>query len=202
MTTIRKYNGPAEYKTPVLLPTLKKTERQNFGVTSVEESNTLLSSPPVGQFPIREEMGRLRSGAHNITTTTPKTMPHEGEGAELSQSNQVQSLDSKLDAVLVAIEQSRSSLENKIDTVAADLSLLHADHRKLVDKVQEAEHTLTQLQPEVKSLDVSVQSLLERVRFLEGRAEDAEGRSRRNNIRVVGVPEGCEGQDATKYMET
>ena len=146
------------------------------------------------------EMGRLRSGAHNATVVLPKKMAYEDTGN--SQPNQTQSLDSKLDAVLVAIDQSRSSLENKIDTVAADLSLLHADHRKLVDKVNEAERVLTQLQPEVKTLDESVQSLLERVRFLEGRAEDAEGRSRRNNIRVVGVPEGSEGQDATKYMET
>ena len=144
-------------------------------------------------------MGRLRSGVHSATTAVPKAMSQRD--TESSSANQTQSLDSKLDAVLAAIEQSRSSLEQKIDTVAADLSLLHADHRKLTDRVQETERTLSQLQPEVKSLDESVLSLLDRVRFLEGRAEDAEGRSRRNNVRVVGVPEGCEGQDASKYME-
>ena len=39
------------------------------------------------------------------------------------------------------------------------------------------------------------------MRFLEGRAEDAEGRSRRSNLRIVGLPEGEEGRDPLTFLE-
>ncbi|KAJ1151073.1 hypothetical protein NDU88_003861 [Pleurodeles waltl] len=44
-------------------------------------------------------------------------------------------LEEKLDAVLLAVDNTQTSLESKIDTVSSDLSLLHADHRKLADRV-------------------------------------------------------------------
>ncbi|KAJ1210063.1 hypothetical protein NDU88_005431 [Pleurodeles waltl] len=51
----------------------------------------------------------------------------------------------KLDTVLAAVEhigdsleRARSSLEAKIDRVASDLVLLHADHRNLADKTEAA----------------------------------------------------------------
>ncbi|KAJ1166402.1 hypothetical protein NDU88_006806 [Pleurodeles waltl] len=53
-----------------------------------------------------------------------------------------------------------------------------------------------------RALRVQVTFLSERVQVLERRAEDAEGHSRRNNIQIVGMPEGVEGADAVAYLET
>ncbi|KAJ1155794.1 hypothetical protein NDU88_008520 [Pleurodeles waltl] len=65
---------------------------------------------------------------------------HSGTGTGRSQDAPAQD-SQKLDAVLAAVERigdslerARTSLEAKIDKVASDLVLLHADHRKLVDK--------------------------------------------------------------------
>ncbi|KAJ1118835.1 hypothetical protein NDU88_007022 [Pleurodeles waltl] len=70
------------------------------------------------------EAGRLRSGS----------------GAGRAQDAAAQD-SQKLDAVLAAVEsignsleRARTSLEAKIDKLASDLILLHADHRNLADK--------------------------------------------------------------------
>ncbi|KAJ1099851.1 hypothetical protein NDU88_004946 [Pleurodeles waltl] len=82
------------------------------------------------------------------------------------------------------------------------LSHLRTDHHKLVDWVQATETTLEELQPMHWALRVQVTHLSERVQVLESHAEDGEGRSRRNNIQIVGMPEGVEGTDAVTYLET
>lgn len=43
--------------------------------------------------------------------------------------------------------------------------------------------------------------LQDMVRALQHRAEDAEDRQRRNNIRVVGLPEGTEGSHPVTFAE-
>ncbi|KAJ1181894.1 hypothetical protein NDU88_007093 [Pleurodeles waltl] len=95
----------------------------------------------------------------------------------------------------------RTSLANKIDTVVTDLTLLHADHRKLADKSRATEHTLYELAPKAPQVDTSVQSLLDWKATLERRVDDSEGHCRRNNIRAVGLLEGVEGSDPVSYVE-
>ncbi|KAJ1209483.1 hypothetical protein NDU88_004861 [Pleurodeles waltl] len=111
------------------------------------------------------------------------------------------SLGHKLDVLLEAIEKNWTSLENKIDNVAADLTLLHVDQHKLVDKVHTAEQTLAELQLRSQKMEPSLRTLENRVHALESRAEDVEGRSRRNNDCIVSLPVGTEGQDAVAYVE-
>ncbi|KAJ1186727.1 hypothetical protein NDU88_003508 [Pleurodeles waltl] len=99
-------------------------------------------------------------------------------------------LEDKLDAVLLAIDSTRTSVEAKIDMVSSDLGLLHADDRKLGDRVALVEQTVMALLPRTDNLETSLKELKDKVRMLEQRAEDAEGRSHRNNVRLVGLPEG------------
>ncbi|KAJ1105238.1 hypothetical protein NDU88_002646 [Pleurodeles waltl] len=131
-----------------------------------------------------------------------------GAGAGRSQDSTMQ--DSQiLDAVLAAIERigdslerAHTSLEAKIDKVATDLVLLHSDHRKLADKICEIEAKVDELTPATSQLKTEMEDVQARVAELERQVEDAEGHSRRNNIRVVGLPEGDEGQDPVAYSES
>lgn len=43
--------------------------------------------------------------------------------------------------------------------------------------------------------------LCDQVRALQRRADDAEDRQRRNNVRVVGLPEAAEGNKPTQFVE-
>ncbi|KAJ1180096.1 hypothetical protein NDU88_005320 [Pleurodeles waltl] len=101
-----------------------------------------------------------------------------------------------------SLEQARTSLEAKIDKVDSDLVLLHADHRNLVDKTGTIEARVDELTPVMSRLESTMGGVLARASELERRVEDAEGRTRRNNIRVIGLPEGAEGRDAEAYSES
>lgn len=57
------------------------------------------------------------------------------------------------------------------------------------------------VEPAQKTLEPKMADVLNRVHSLEKQADDAEGRNRRNNIQVVGLPEGMEGSTMVEYLE-
>ncbi|KAJ8409744.1 hypothetical protein AAFF_G00218030 [Aldrovandia affinis] len=52
----------------------------------------------------------------------------------------------------------------------------------------------------ITELEANVGSLTTRVTYLDNRCEDLEGRMRRNNIRLLGIPEGVEGPRPTESV--
>ncbi|KAJ1143628.1 hypothetical protein NDU88_009934 [Pleurodeles waltl] len=100
-----------------------------------------------------------------------------------------------LNRILGAIEDTKLTLSQEIGKVSAELSHLQTDHHKLLDRVKAIETTLDDLQPAHHALQVQVAHLSEQIQKLEHRAEDEEGLSRCNNVRIVGLPEGVEGPD-------
>lgn len=66
--------------------------------------------------------------------------------------------------------------------------------------VQELEHWATDHSSRIDELEATVSMLTTQVKCLDDWCEDLEGRIRRNNIRVLGVPEGLEGPRATVFV--
>lgn len=104
--------------------------------------------------------------------------------------------------ILHAIETSREAVETKIDALREDLGLLRADHRKLVQRVTTVETDVGDMKPTMITATRTLTSIEKRVHVLEQRAEDAENRARRYNIRVTGLPEKIEGTNMLGYLET
>ncbi|KAJ1171573.1 hypothetical protein NDU88_003434 [Pleurodeles waltl] len=97
-------------------------------------------------------------------------------GTEEGQSGTMPAEEPSRAKILAAIQGSRVALEGKIETLAVEVNLLRADLRKVSDKVKVAEGSIVELQMEVGAQANST------VGRLEARLEDAEGRSRLNNI--------------------
>ncbi|KAJ1192956.1 hypothetical protein NDU88_002262 [Pleurodeles waltl] len=87
--------------------------------------------------------------------------------------------------ILQAIQDTKTTLETKIDTISQEVNLLHADTRKLADRVDDTESSLATMQPTVQDLQTQMSQLRMEVSSLHCRAEEAEGRSRRNNVGFV-----------------
>ena len=107
-------------------------------------------------------------------------------------STQEVGVDPTLKDIVAAIQGVQGSLEAKIDTVSVEVTLLRTDLCAMRDKLKEAEGELkfsdtALLKKQVKDLNAITEGMAAKI-------EDFEGRSRRNNIRVVGVPEKAEGQ--------
>ena len=71
----------------------------------------------------------------------------------------------------------RERLESKIDEGTVGLSLLRDDHKKLANRVVQTEHSISEIQQMVKDTHNQLMTLTDRVHYLEGRAEDEEGRA-------------------------
>ncbi|KAJ1151473.1 hypothetical protein NDU88_004253 [Pleurodeles waltl] len=125
-----------------------------------------------------------------------------GESEEGAAPDTIKDTLNTLNKILRVIEDTKLTLSQEIWKVPSELSHLRSDHHKLVDRVTTTETSLEELQPVYRALRAQVTGLSERAQVLERRAEAAEGHSRHNNIRFVGMPEGVEGTDAVVYLET
>ncbi|KAJ1120414.1 hypothetical protein NDU88_008583 [Pleurodeles waltl] len=103
--------------------------------------------------------------------------------------------------IMQGITSTRESLELKIDTLTLDLGLLWEDQRRLAERVATTEKTVEELKPTLATTGDQVTALEKQVGTPMVRAKDTENRSRRNNIRVIGLPSKVEGQDLTEYLE-
>ena len=74
--------------------------------------------------------------------------------------------------------------------LANDRAATDATVSELKGTVGEMEHSLTECSDDIAEMKTTIKSLTANVAKLENKCEDLESRSRRNNIRIVGVPEG------------
>ena len=105
------------------------------------------------------------------------------------------------EAILIAIKESKEAVERKVEEVRVDVSLLRHDLRGVADRVTEAEARISTAEDEITKLRSQVGQLLKSSAVLEDRAEDAENRSRRNNLRLVGIPEGIDTLDMAQSIK-
>ncbi|KAJ1123564.1 hypothetical protein NDU88_002033 [Pleurodeles waltl] len=89
----------------------------------------------------------------------------------------------------------------KIDSMALEVALLHVDLMTVMEWVTNTEGQVSELQLEVNTHKKNVTELQSLVTTLNCWVEDVEGRSRRNNLRFVGIPERAEGQSTKLFSE-
>lgn len=110
----------------------------------------------------------------------------------------VQELEKNLECLTVelktylstSMETSLMPLQSSLDTINASLDL----HNQ---KINAIENTLTDHSDEL----VWLKTQLEKANtILTFKAEDLENRSRRQNVRIVGIPEGAEGGSPIEFV--
>lgn len=95
--------------------------------------------------------------------------------------------------VMAAIATCQFTCTAKIEAVQMDVGLIHQDMDKLCSRVTKTEQRIGQMEENVLEQWTALRTLQTKVKALEYRAEHAENRNRRNNLRIIGLPEGAEG---------
>lgn len=101
------------------------------------------------------------------------------------------------------MERLLTSMEERIVTkLSAQLSA----NREIIDQhhetIQHLEVSLSDTQTRLERLDLKVAALSSDNEALKAKMEDLENRSRRNNIRIIGLPEKVEGSQPTTFVDT
>lgn len=100
-----------------------------------------------------------------------------------------------------AVMQAITSLTEKVDHIQTHVEFIRKDFDTLRGRMHEVEQRVSQNEDTVRDHGADLHVLKTKVKVLEARAEDAENRNRRNNLRILGLPEGAEGMDPTAFAE-
>lgn len=100
---------------------------------------------------------------------------------------------------MAAIASCQATLTNKIEAVQFDVGLIRQDLDKIRARVSVVEQRVGQAVDTITEQNTSIRTLQSKVRALEYKMDDAENRNRRNNLRIMGLPEGMEGRNPTRF---
>ncbi|KAJ1126926.1 hypothetical protein NDU88_005334 [Pleurodeles waltl] len=106
-----------------------------------------------------------------------------------------------LNIILKANQESREAVENKVDHLKIDLSLLQQDLCKVTDRASEADACISITEDELTTLKCQISKLMSSVGTLRKRAKDAENWARRINLHLDGLPENLEDSELATALE-
>lgn len=95
-----------------------------------------------------------------------------------------------------------SSLTLQLGTLKEDIGLVRQDIRRVSERTTEVETRVSDLEDRLEPMQRDVRRHNQLLAALEDKSDDLENRLRRNNVRLVGVPEKVEGSNPTEYFES
>lgn len=107
-----------------------------------------------------------------------------------------------LSALSKITDKITKSLDAKVDTVLAAIREQTSQMQALAARVVDAETRISGVEDTTDALQAKVTQLEKQMTVMADHIDDLENRSRRCNLRLVGLPEGTEGKDAVAFMET
>lgn len=159
----------------------------------------------------RPKTESARAG-RNKPAPHPESDPHPTSGATASADSMTVLTAEMLQSMMGSL---KTDIFSKIDTSAttlrSEMILVKDELKKSIERIQnkldahgvvlsELERGATDHSTRITELEANVGSLTTRVTYLDNRCEDLEGRMRRNNIRLLGIPEGVEGPRPTEFV--
>lgn len=104
-------------------------------------------------------------------------------------------------AVLEAIHSLKSEFTVRFDGLLQAINGVQCDLKALTTWVTEAEDRISTQEDSVSELQTQNAKLKAAVESLSVKVDDLENRSRRSNLRLVGLPEKMEGRDMCAFLE-
>lgn len=103
--------------------------------------------------------------------------------------------------ILEAIDASKVTVLVSIDHLTTECTLIRHELDNIRGRHTVAEDRISEGGDVSHSQDTQLSELQDMVKMLQNRADDAEDRQRRNNVRVVELPEGAKGTQPTTFAE-
>lgn len=134
-----------------------------------------------------------KSAASNMADSPPLTTETLVAELEKLRKTMTDELTTLLNSSLEPVRSSVESIESTLVTQAGTIREMETSLTDHSDRVTQLEHDMCVLQS-------TVETLMEENAALQTKVEDLESRSRRQNLRVLGLPEGTEGKDCRDFM--
>ncbi|KAJ1089769.1 hypothetical protein NDU88_002914 [Pleurodeles waltl] len=131
------------------------------------------------------------------TKTNPQTSPPSNESTTMSDKDHSTTMD--------RILQEITTVSRRIEGMDASITLLTLETKSMRSDIAGFQSRVTGLEQHMGSLETQVNMSQEREQdflYLRSKLTDMEDRSRRENIRLLGVPENEEGSDMQAFLSS
>ena len=139
--------------------------------------------------------GRTKASHSAEPASPPKEVDESGAAFNLGQLQAM--LDLLKGEICTKIDWLSSDLRSDISSVRDPLQQKLSSHDQTIAELERAS---TDHSDQLTTLETTVSTRQKQVKLLTDKCDDLEGRARRNNIRLVGVPEGAEGAQPTELV--
>lgn len=139
--------------------------------------------------------------------TLDDTLPLEGSlilNADGSESMQEEVQQPTLSDILRAVQSCTASvngLKVQFGSLTETVSLLRHDIQKIRERTTAVEGRISEVEDILPPLTRDTRSALQQAAQANAKNDDIENHLRRNNVRIVGLPEKVEGRDPTAFTE-
>lgn len=109
--------------------------------------------------------------------------------------------DEALYAILQDLKSGQSEMINKIDSLVVRVDNMQTRIGEIASRTTDAEQRISMLEDQMVTLTNKSRVMERELKTAVDHAEDLEGRSRRNNVRLVGLREGVETGRMEEFLE-
>lgn len=105
-------------------------------------------------------------------------------------------------AAISSCNATLASLNAHIGDLKHDMSYVRKDLQAITVRVTATEERISEVEDQISPMTTELKRATQQIAFLLHKVDDLENRSRRSNIRLVGVPEKSEGKDPVSFFES
>lgn len=164
----------------------------------------------------RKSQGQLYSQPSGVVPATQPSKIHSNKGSRQSEQNinvnmePISDPNPPLDKeptltdVFMAVGACNGSLKElceQMKGVKADLLLVRQDLQKTAERTTALEERVSGLEDNVSPIIKEIKWLKEQISKQDSKLDEMENRSRRDNVRLVGLPERSEGANPIEFLE-
>ncbi|KAL1277103.1 hypothetical protein QQF64_023776 [Cirrhinus molitorella] len=135
--------------------------------------------------------------------TVPAVRDEEGAGDSLSQANVnmiLAAISSQGEDLKKLIDEKMTALEGRLDALDVTMAKLQSEHSGFKRKIVEMEGALTDVDQRIGGMEMTCKELHTENKSLWAKLNDLEGRSRRLNLKFVGINEGEEQGRTSQFI--
>lgn len=103
--------------------------------------------------------------------------------------------------IMEALRKMHAEFSKKFQDVMTGISGIQTEIQNQNARITEAEERIGKTEDDVNAINTTIKMLQEKRDKLEAKVEDQENRARRNNLRLIGLPEKAEGGDMCAFLE-
>lgn len=103
--------------------------------------------------------------------------------------------------IMKAITGTKEEFLTNFTRILTAIQDLKSNFNEFTNRLTEAKQRIGDTEDNISTLQKQVAELQKQVTSLTDKTENQENRSRRNNMRLINLPEGAEGQDAVTFLE-